>query len=123
LLSLFVLNEALPLTSYSLLFSKVFKKPLEELTEADDPFVNKANIRSMFSDIDVIIGLNEVLLQELQDRMNKYHVNSIYADAFVHVVRLKYHNRHSDSQKFQKKNIFFSLGAFLSMVSVLCWQL
>lgn len=50
---------------------RIFMKPLIENSESDDPFISKADARTIFSELNVIIGLNEVFLKELKSLVEK----------------------------------------------------
>jgi nitrogen regulatory protein PII len=61
----------------------VFKTPLEERVEQQNAMLNKANIRSIFSDLEIIIALNEALLKQLVERVSNYTHTTKIGDVFV----------------------------------------
>jgi hypothetical protein len=61
----------------------VFKVPLEAKAELPNSYVNKAHIRSIFSDIEVVIAVNEAIFKMLVERVNNLTHTTKLGDVFV----------------------------------------
>jgi hypothetical protein len=63
----------------------VFQRPLNEQCNSATPFVTRQDVRTLFGDIEVILGLNRVVLQEVTAKLQQWTSAALLGDVFVKV--------------------------------------
>eukprot|EP00698_Gefionella_okellyi_P013370 TRINITY_DN3655_c0_g1_i1.p1 TRINITY_DN3655_c0_g1~~TRINITY_DN3655_c0_g1_i1.p1 ORF type:complete len:658 (-),score=118.49 TRINITY_DN3655_c0_g1_i1:4456-6429(-) len=62
---------------------KVYYKPLRESSLTPDPLISKEDVSVIFSNIETIVGVNEVLCSEIAERVAKWHSLQVIGDIFL----------------------------------------
>ena len=66
-----------------------YQRPLIAKAETDElPNVTKAQMRSVFSNIEQLLPMNQHLLSEIQARVNSWHATQLIGDIFEKTVSL-----------------------------------
>lgn len=64
------------------IISEVYLEPLKKIANGPNPPITKAQITQIFSDIDVILNVNDTFYKDLEQRLSTYHPHTIISDIF-----------------------------------------
>ena len=64
----------------------MFYKPLREVTLLPDPWISKDELNAIFANTETLMSINDVLLQQLSERVNRWHSVQLLADVFNNLV-------------------------------------
>jgi len=81
----------------------VFQRPLSEQCNSATPFVTRQDVRTLFGDVEVILGLNRVVLQEITAKLQSWTSAAMLGDVFVKLGKVgafrRYHSYVSNYDK------------------------
>lgn len=66
---------------------QIYYKPLRESSLSPDPIISKDELATLFSNLEIILSLNEVMCDEIRGRLAAWSVQQKIGDVLLRYVR------------------------------------